>query len=51
MNIGHLLMTIGEMMIGAGVFAGILCLAIYFYLGDDEWNLHECLMWHAMARS
>jgi len=36
MNIGHLLMTIGEMMIGAGVFAGMLCLAIYFYLGDDE---------------
>jgi hypothetical protein len=36
MNIGHIMMLIGELMIGAGIGVALVGVAIYFYLKDEE---------------
>ncbi len=35
MNIGHIMMVIGELMIGAGIGVALVGVAIYFYFEDD----------------
>jgi hypothetical protein len=36
MNIGNIMMVIGELMIGAGIGVALVGVAIYFYLKDEE---------------
>jgi hypothetical protein len=36
MSVGHMMMLIGELMIGAGIGIGLVALAIYFYLRSME---------------
>ena len=36
MSAGHMMMLIGELMIGAGIGIGLVAVAIYFYLRSME---------------
>ena len=36
MSVGHMMMLIGELMIGAGIGIGLVAVAIYFYLRSME---------------
>jgi len=36
MNIGHIMMLIGELLIGAGIGVALIGVAIYFYLRRGE---------------